>query len=144
MINNSTINFDLGEQYWFDGDKFLSLIIRREIKTFSNRFNLLDDPTLNLLPECRHFARVNFLHRESLDEIANWCINPNEEASLDYDFVGLFFWEENELMFAKLFAGRFKEYVHGKTEEEIKEILTKALIDLEGASFKRLAMQKWG
>lgn len=142
MINNLAINLD--EQYWFDGDRFLSSIIRKEMDSFCKNFNLLDEPTLSLLPECRHYARERFLHKESLNKISRWCSEADDSKKLDYNCVGYFFWEESELVFAKMFAERFKDSVKDKELDEIKKILIHELIELDGASFKRLAMKKWG
>ena len=141
MKNNLAINLD--EQYWFDGDKFLSYIIRKELKSFCENFDLLEEPPLSLMPECRHYAREKFLHKESLNKIAIWCSEAGDSEEIDYECVGYFFWEETELMFAKLFLERFKEHVKNENLDDIKEILVDELIGLDGASFKKLAMKKW-
>lgn len=128
--------------YWFDGDKYLSHVIRKEVEVFNNEFDLFNDSPLHLLPDCREFARKKFLNKASLESFLDWV----ESDSTDYDLresLGLFFWEEVELVFVKHFSSNFKKFALTKSRSEAEEILLTSMLNLKGASMKRLATKKW-
>lgn len=140
-LPNSTIGNK--EQYWFDGDKYLSSVIREHIGVFSNNFDLYNTPTLNLLPECRKYAREHFMNTECLEVISEWCSGAVKNVELDKNVVGIFFCEDIEQTFVSHFSKRFKKHVDGRSAEEISSMLVEECIGLNGASFKRLALKKW-
>lgn len=145
-MKNTIVDFDLSVTQWFDGDKFLSQIIREEIDTFKNEFDLVGEPVLSLLPDCRKYARKQFMNERALKTLsecihqANGCIG---ESSLILECMGLFFWEEVEHQFGELLMDKMIKFLGEKSVQEIKEFLSKELIDLDGASYKRLALRSW-
>ena len=128
--------------YWFDGDRFMSEVIRGDIETFNIHFDLLGDSLLSLLPDCRKFARKEFLHDQSLSIIIDWCLDENDREISD-DVIRQFFYEDVELVFVSMFKKRIKNYTAEKSPEEVREILIRKSIKLKGASLKKLVMMKW-
>lgn len=144
MTNNLPNGFLLKKHQWFDGDKYLSSVIRSEIDVFSEEFDLLNDNVLNLLPSCRKYARINFQNLNSLADISSWFFHcDDDESVLSKELIGLFFLEDIEQKFVNLFAEKFAVFIQGMKEDEIKVLLVNELNNLGGASFKRLALRKW-
>lgn len=125
-------------------DKYLDKVVAENIGGFEANMDL-EESLLHLLPRARSFAREKYLHIESVAMIAEWCYDTLSIMP-DDNVVGLFFCEEMEQVFYKMFLERFSEFVRGvkMSVEEIKELLISSLHGLEGASAKRLVMQKWG
>lgn len=131
-----------GAIYWFDSDRYLSQVIRQNSQEFISKFDLFNETPLHLLPSCRDYAREKHFDKDSLETFLDWTKNNSLDINLT-ECLSLFFCEEVEHMFAKHFAKSFSTFSNTKTREESRAILIASMINLKGASMKRLAMQRW-